>query len=755
MGNGTPQVHSTFVRRAVVERNGDIQELHSLTLRNVGSAPFSFVEHSPSVTFSVTDSVAHYITAYDSHEDKPWLTEDLRHVFVVGTEPLVDLQPGDVRSFGVHIHRRSCVQTSHDNILFSDPFLFPSSVVPTNIVRNEYRTVVIFPEHSRGWAVTTPTPDAEVTSRTVTWDFAHDPRGPKQLHATAQAPASEDVSMLLYDDVMAELDIFIGRFLCGYPFDDQRLLQKIRPAAQAHEFIHNATSRLLHLSQLDWRERLCRLNDVRTELAESRATFSRIAGHTKQPLSNGFTQPSDREAMQSGKTVPSKREVTLTMSLNEKKFTALLEKIRDSSRKTAVPCIHDLFRYIEREAPNSIAFLRYEDERKTKWHDWGEGRSLGAWDMPLDENERKSLAYHLYRDVVECGDAGNGMLYWMYYESFELNFLKFQRDFFDVFVHAMEDVYNSQVREVTTSPTEKGTAMPDPKKVFIIHGRNVAARTALEQFLRALNLQPVDFDQLAADQGGTAFIGDIVRAGLECAQGIVALFTPDEYAGLRPDHRGQHDKPEETLRWQARPNVIFEAGMAYGMAPQRTVLVTLGTDVALFSDVAGVHVVRLHNALQSRGTLRQKLIGMRCDVDQRTDAWTDPAKSGDFDACVNGLRATSPQDPFASVVPAGPGAATSRARPLSDAGALLKLDAWLKKLPDDRYGEAMSTDQIDNECGLPEGTAERLITQAVTKAGDTFSIRGPTDGIVVLDHEYVIQMASVGSSRDDRSRRRY
>ncbi|HRI65767.1 MAG TPA: nucleotide-binding protein [Polyangium sp.] len=440
------------------------------------------------------------------------------------------------------------------------------------------------------------------------------------------------------------------------------------------------------------------------------------------------------------------------MSLNEKKFTALLMKIRDASRKTVVPCIHDLFSYIEREAHNSPAFRQYEDERKTKWRDWGEGRALGNWDMPLDENARKSLAYHLYRGVVECGDAGNGMLHWMYYESFELNFLEFQRDFFDLFVQAMEDVYNSQGHEVTTSPIEKGAAMPDPKKVFIIHGRNVAARTALEQFLRALNLQPVDFDQLAADQGGSAFIGDIVRAGLECAQGIVALFTPDEYAGLRPDHRGPHDKSEETLRWQARPNVIFEAGMAYGMAPQRTVLVTLGTDVALFSDVAGVHVVRLHNAVQSRAKLRQKLIGMNCDIDQRTDAWTDPSKSGDFDACVNGLRAVSPQDPFATVGPAGAGAATSPARPLSDAGALLKLEAWIKKLPDDRYGEAISADQIDNECGLPAGTAERLITQAVTKAGDEYRIRGPVDGIVVVDYEYEIQMGSSGSSRADRYR---
>jgi predicted nucleotide-binding protein len=196
--------------------------------------------------------------------------------------------------------------------------------------------------------------------------------------------------------------------------------------------------------------------------------------------------------------------------------------------------------------------------------------------------------------------------------------------------------------EATTMPA----ASPDPKKVFIIHGRNTAARTAVEHFVKALGLEPIDFDQLSGDAGGSAFVGDIVRAGLEQAMGLIALFTPEEFASLRPDHRGEHEKPEDLQRWQARPNVIFEAGMAYGMARERTVLVTMGAEVALFSDVAGVHVVRLRNSVESRKKLRQKLIGMKCAVDLRNDAWTDPARSGDFDSCVTQLSEVSPRDPF-------------------------------------------------------------------------------------------------------------
>lgn len=187
---------------------------------------------------------------------------------------------------------------------------------------------------------------------------------------------------------------------------------------------------------------------------------------------------------------------------------------------------------------------------------------------------------------------------------------------------------------------------PDPKKVFVIHGQNIAARKAVDQFLRVLGLQPIDFDQLSSSLGGTPTIGDIVRAGLEQGQGIVALFTPDEFSALRPEYRGSNQPSTEVMRWLSRPNVIFEAGMAYGMAPERTVLVTLGTDVTLFSDVAGIHLVKLDNSFQSRGRFRQKLIGMKCEIDLLTVAWGDPTSSGDFDACISQLRGVSPRDPF-------------------------------------------------------------------------------------------------------------
>lgn len=190
-------------------------------------------------------------------------------------------------------------------------------------------------------------------------------------------------------------------------------------------------------------------------------------------------------------------------------------------------------------------------------------------------------------------------------------------------------------------PLEASTRMTaDPKKVFVIHGRNTDAAHQMDIFLRALNLTPIAFDELRASMGGTPAISDIVTKGMTEAQGVIALFTADEYAELQPSLRNVHDKEIETKRWQARPNVIFEAGMAFMRDRSRVVFVLLGA-VELFSDVAGIHVLRLNNdATAGRRVLRDTLKGMGCEISD-SHAWM---KSGDFESCV--LPGVSARSPF-------------------------------------------------------------------------------------------------------------
>jgi hypothetical protein len=246
--------------------------------------------------------------------------------------------------------------------------------------------------------------------------------------------------------------------------------------------------------------------------------------------------------------------------------------------------------------------------------------------------------------------------------------------------------------------------------VFIIHGRNGSARVAVEHFLKALKLEPLDFDELAADMG-TEFVGNIVLEGLRRAKGIVVLFTPDEFAALLPAFRGGHDPETEIKRWQSRPNVIFEAGIAFGVARERSVLVTLGPEVSLFSDVAGIHILRLANSVESRGKFRQKLIGTGCDVDQRTDAWTDAAKSGDFEKCV--LTDAAVRDPFGS----GPAVAAAPASKVSDDEALSLVTVWLRRRP--AQSVSLTYAQVNTELPIPVPveTLQRVFQAAAASTG--------------------------------------
>lgn len=88
-------------------------------------------------------------------------------------------------------------------------------------------------------------------------------------------------------------------------------------------------------------------------------------------------------------------------------------------------------------------------------------------------------------------------------------------------------------------------------------------------------------------------------------QAVVVLMTPDEIAYLQTQYSSGDGDPETQPAAQARPNVLFEAGMALGRDARRTVLVELG-EVRPFSDVAGRHAVRLSNDPATRQALAKR-----------------------------------------------------------------------------------------------------------------------------------------------------
>ncbi|OEV27107.1 nucleotide-binding protein [Streptomyces nanshensis] len=195
----------------------------------------------------------------------------------------------------------------------------------------------------------------------------------------------------------------------------------------------------------------------------------------------------------------------------------------------------------------------------------------------------------------------------------------------------------------------------DPRKVFVIHGRNELARKGLFEFLRAIGLDPIEWSEAIQMTGkGSPYIGEVLDTAFASAQAVVVLQTPDDVTYLHESLTYPND-PECTPQMQPRPNVLFEAGMAMGRDENRTVIVELG-QVKVFSDIHGRHVVRLDNSLRKRQELATRLQTAGCAARLTGTDWHD---AGDL---------TPP-------VPPGGGLPLGRKLPSSRASGMPRLEA--------------------------------------------------------------------------------
>jgi CAP12/Pycsar effector protein, TIR domain len=168
-------------------------------------------------------------------------------------------------------------------------------------------------------------------------------------------------------------------------------------------------------------------------------------------------------------------------------------------------------------------------------------------------------------------------------------------------------------------------AEADPKKVMVVHGRNRAAQRAMFEFLRDLGLKPLEWGDLIAGTGKAApYVGEILDHAFRAATAVVVLFSPDDEGRLRAEFLEADDESYETeLTPQARPNVLFEAGMALAVHPDRTILVELGR-LRPFSDVYGRHVVRLDGTEGPLIDISRRLSAAGCAVEPTDDSWKSP-----------------------------------------------------------------------------------------------------------------------------------
>lgn len=161
--------------------------------------------------------------------------------------------------------------------------------------------------------------------------------------------------------------------------------------------------------------------------------------------------------------------------------------------------------------------------------------------------------------------------------------------------------------------------IPTNRKVFVVHGRDEILRQSMFSFLRSINLHPLEWRELVTATGtGSPYVAEVLNRAFDLAQAVVVLLTPDEEVCLVERLGGG----EEGL--QARPNVIFEAGLALARNPNRTIIAEIGV-LRPISDLAGKHVVRLDDAASDavgrRQDLAQRLAAAGCDVSLLGTDW--------------------------------------------------------------------------------------------------------------------------------------
>jgi predicted nucleotide-binding protein len=217
---------------------------------------------------------------------------------------------------------------------------------------------------------------------------------------------------------------------------------------------------------------------------------------------------------------------------------------------------------------------------------------------------------------------------------------------------------------------------PNRRAVMVIYGHDKEANTALFDWLRAIGLQPREWDQLVhATDNASPYIADVLNQAFKDAQAVIAFFTPDER--VRP--RG-HSEP---WRVQARPNVLIEAGMALITHPARTILVVLGPQ-ELPSDLAGRHCIRLdHTSSKPLYQLARRLSDAGCDTDLTGTDWVDPRRFPDRDSVSrHPADIASPSPASANDEPPD----KERVRPAINAPGLPPFDPGADNHPNDHPG---------------------------------------------------------------------
>ncbi|GAB2606767.1 hypothetical protein Aab01nite_01950 [Paractinoplanes abujensis] len=155
---------------------------------------------------------------------------------------------------------------------------------------------------------------------------------------------------------------------------------------------------------------------------------------------------------------------------------------------------------------------------------------------------------------------------------------------------------------VTGREAARGPDRRAHRDVFVIHGRDKQTKDAVFGLLRALDLAPLDWEEMVGRTGkGSPQRDEVVQQGFAAGPGALVVLTRDDVLGGATD-------------------VLFRAGRAMALQPDRTILVEIG-DVPRIPDLDGRESVRLDEdtpaariVFQHRVAHRLGLVGYPVDT---------------------------------------------------------------------------------------------------------------------------------------------
>jgi predicted nucleotide-binding protein len=170
---------------------------------------------------------------------------------------------------------------------------------------------------------------------------------------------------------------------------------------------------------------------------------------------------------------------------------------------------------------------------------------------------------------------------------------------------------------------QAGHTPPNVREVVVVHGCDAPRAAFFFELLRRLGVAPLAFDELIARAGaGSPSIRELIQAAFARAQAVLILFTGDDLANLRPDLLGPREAgAERAPSPQPRPHILFEAGVAVALQPERTIVVEVPPLRGLLN-LDGVHLVRFATgAPEERTQLASRLRAAGCELDMAGNQW--------------------------------------------------------------------------------------------------------------------------------------